>query len=51
MVALFTQAEIDTGTGILPAGLTRVERNGVIYVTFTYDSCQYLCPIRSGFMS
>lgn len=51
MVALFTQAEIDNGKGILPAGLTRIERNGVIYVTFTYDSCQYLCPIRSGFMS
>lgn len=49
MVDLFMTAETATASSLVPTGFTRVERNGVSYITFTYESCQYLCPIRAGF--
>ena len=47
---LFLVAEEATTTSMVPDGFTRVVRNNVHYITFTYESCQYLCPIREGFM-
>lgn len=49
LFTLFEAAENASGTSLVPTGFTRVERNGISYITFTYESCQYLCPIREGF--
>lgn len=49
LFTLFDAAENASGTSLVPTGFTRVERNGISYITFTYESCQYLCPIRDGF--
>lgn len=46
---LFMACEVATATSLVPAGFTRVVRNEISYLTFTYESCQYLCPIRDGF--
>jgi hypothetical protein len=50
LTSLFLVAEEATTTSMVPDGFTRVVRNNVHYITFTYESCQYLCPIREGFM-
>ncbi|UKS72002.1 virion structural protein [Klebsiella phage KpLz-2_45] len=49
LIALLKIAETATATSILPTGYTRATRNGVVYITMTVNTVQYLVPVKNGF--
>lgn len=49
LIALLKNAETATSSSILPTGFTRTERNEIYYLTTTYNTVQYLVPIKTGF--
>lgn len=46
---LFVAAEEATESSLIPADMTRTQRDGVYYLTSTVKNIQLLCPIKHGF--